>query len=221
MKKLVLFGANNFAELAHYFFDHDSDYKILGFTVDGEYLKESKFQGLPVVPFEEVTEIYPASECEMFIAVGIRDLHAYRTKKVQEAQDKGYRLASYMSSRAIVPRDFKLQPNSWIMETVHLHPFVEIGKNSIIWSRSTIGFRSSIGENCWISAGLCGERVTVKENTFIGLGATISSFVTVGARNIIGAGALILRDTEDGQVYKGTESRPSSVPSSRLVGFNG
>lgn len=34
MKKLVIFGAKGFAQLAHYYFTHDSDYSIAAFSVD-------------------------------------------------------------------------------------------------------------------------------------------------------------------------------------------
>ncbi|MEN9667092.1 MAG: hypothetical protein RLZZ326_3455, partial [Planctomycetota bacterium] len=37
-----------------------------------------------------------------------------------------------------------------------------------------------------------------------------------GSHTIIGAGALILRDTAADAVYRGQESRPSRVPASRL-----
>ncbi len=56
MKELIIFGTADIAQLAHFYFSNDSDYKVVAFTVDAEYIKVNEFCGLPVVPFEEVIE---------------------------------------------------------------------------------------------------------------------------------------------------------------------
>ena len=56
MKSLLIFGGGDAAELAHYYFENDSDYTPIAFVVDAAYLKEPSFCGLPVVAFEEVAE---------------------------------------------------------------------------------------------------------------------------------------------------------------------
>ena len=56
LKKLVIFGAGQTAEVAHFYFSNDSAYDVAGFTVDAEYITEESLYGLPVVPFEEVEE---------------------------------------------------------------------------------------------------------------------------------------------------------------------
>jgi acetyltransferase-like isoleucine patch superfamily enzyme len=56
----------------------------------------------------------------------------------------------------------------------------------------------------------------VGDFTFIGLNATVAPFLTVGQSNVIGAGALILKSTQDNQVFRGHASTPARVPSDRL-----
>ena len=216
MTKLVIFGARGFAELAHYYFTHDSGYTVAAFTVDGAYLQETTFCGLPVVPFEEVTRVFPPREHEMFVAMGMQKVNRQRAAKVAEAGAQGYRLASFLSSRATVPADLQLRPNTMIMESARIHPFVEIGSDTIIWSETRIAFRTRIGDHCWIVSALFGESVEVGDYSFIGLGATIAPFVRIGDSNVIGAGALILKNTQPDEVYRGTASKASRVPSHRL-----
>ena len=221
VKKLIIFGTGNFAQMAHYFFDCDSDYQPAAFTVDGDYLEQDSFRGLPVIAFEQVQQLYPPEDYEMFLAMGLRDVNQRRKEKIEAAEAAGYTLASYISSKATLHPDLTVEPHTWIMEEAHVHPFATIGRGSIVWSRSTVGFKSSIGEYCWISAGLVGESVTVGDCTFIGLGATVASFVSVGKSNLIGAGAVIHSDTKDNEIYKGPHSKPSRVPSTRFGKFNG
>jgi sugar O-acyltransferase (sialic acid O-acetyltransferase NeuD family) len=221
MRRLVILGCGNFGEAVHHFFVHDSDYEVVAFTVDGQLLEADAFHDLPVVAFEEVENRYPPDDHDLFVAVGLRDINRQRAAKVREGEAKGYRLATYVSSRAIVPPGFQPGPNSWIMEAAHVHPYATVGRDVVIWSRSTVGFKSHVGDDCWMSAGLVGDSVDVGQGTFIGLGATVASFVKVGKHNLIGAGAVILKDTRDFAVYRGNASNPSTVPSTRLRRFNG
>ena len=50
MKKLIIFGCGEIAQLAHLYFSRTSEYEVAGFTVDSGYLKETTFCGLPVFP---------------------------------------------------------------------------------------------------------------------------------------------------------------------------
>ena len=216
MKKLVIFGSAGFAEIAHFYFTHDSPYTVAAFTVDREYLKETTYHGLPVVPFEEVLTLYPPEDHDLFVAIGIGGVNRHRAAKAAEGERLGYRLASFLSSRADVSPDLQLSPNTMIMERAGIQPYVEIGRNTIIWSATRIGFRTRIGADCWIVSAIFGESVEVGSGAFVGLNATIAPGISIGANCIIGAGALILRDTGEGQVWPGHGSSPSRVGSSRL-----
>jgi sugar O-acyltransferase (sialic acid O-acetyltransferase NeuD family) len=216
MQQLVIFGVKNFAEIAHYYFTHDSDHAVAAFTVDGAYLRESTCAGLPVVPFEELERHFPPEQYGMFVAVGIGGVNARRAAKVAEAEARGYSLASFISSKADHAPDLHVGPNSMVMERSVLQPFVRIGRDSILWSSTRVGFHGSIGDHCWLVCPITGERVTVGDYSFIGLNATIAPTVTIGKRNIIGAGALIMKDTKDDEVYRGQASSASRVPSHRL-----
>jgi sugar O-acyltransferase (sialic acid O-acetyltransferase NeuD family) len=216
VSKLIIFGAKAFAELAHYYFSRDSPYSVTAFTVDGSYLQESTYKGLPVVPFEEVERHFLPADYEMFVAVGISKVNRRRAAKVAEAEAKGYRLAGFVSSRADVARELRIRPNTMVMERAGIQPFVEIGRDTIIWSATKIGFRTRIGDHCWVVSATFGESVTIGDYSFIGLNATVAPCLSVGEGNVIGAGALILKDTKDFEVYRGHASTPSRVPSTRL-----
>jgi sugar O-acyltransferase (sialic acid O-acetyltransferase NeuD family) len=219
MSRIVIFGAGAFAELAHYYFTHDSAYTVAAFTVDGAYLREPTFRGLPVVPYEEVPARFPPEEYGMFVAIGIGRVNRLRAAKVDEVETSGYRLASFVSSRADVAADLEVRPNTMIMERAGIQPFVAIGRDTIVWSASRIGFHTRVGDHCWLTCALFGESVTIGDFTFVGLNATVAPGLTLGRSNVIGAGALILHDTKDDEVYPGTPSVASRVPSHRLRRF--
>ena len=57
-KKLLIYGIGETAEVAYEYFTHDSNYEIVAFVVDKEFIKKDKLFDLPVIPFENVEQIY-------------------------------------------------------------------------------------------------------------------------------------------------------------------
>jgi UDP-3-O-[3-hydroxymyristoyl] glucosamine N-acyltransferase len=103
-----------------------------------------------------------------------------------------------------------------VMEYVTVQPLVEIGRDTIVWSASAIGFGSRIGDHCWIVSARLGSSVSIGDYTFVGLNATVAPGSNVARRNVIGAGALIEGDTQEDQVFRAPASTASRVPSHRL-----
>jgi sugar O-acyltransferase (sialic acid O-acetyltransferase NeuD family) len=215
MKPVVIFGASAFAEVAHFYFTHDTPREVVAFSVDAPYVKEATYRGLPVVAFEELREAFPPERFALFIALGPHHANRARADKFDEAVQKGYELVSYVSSKADVWPDLVYGPNTFITEGSILLPFVRLGKNVCIWS-SGIGHHSTIGDHCMLSAASLTGSVEVGERTFIGVNASVKEGVRIGKRNVIGAGAVILVSTRDDAVHAVRHTRASRVPSHRL-----
>ncbi|PTY04039.1 transferase [Verrucomicrobia bacterium LW23] len=215
-KRLILFGIGAAAEVAHYYFTHDSSYEIVCFTVDAEYIKEDTFCGLPVVPFVKIQELYPPHENSFFVAMGYNKLNTARKEKYNAARNLGYTLASYISSRANVMTD-RIGDNCFLLEDNTIQPFTIIGNNVTLWSGNHIGHHSIIEDHVFIASHVVvSGHVTIGEQTFIGVNATLRDGICIGARCVIGAGALLLANAEPEGVYLGTASERSKVPSTRL-----
>ena len=101
-RKLIIVGLGQFAEIAYEYFTHDSNYEVAAFSVNKNYIKEGSFFGLPVVAFENLAEAYSPAEHEVFVAVLVTELNRARARLCAQAKEKGYKLASYVSSRAFV-----------------------------------------------------------------------------------------------------------------------
>lgn len=218
MKPLVIFGAGQLAEVAHFYFKHDSPRaSIAAFTVDGAFLREDSFCGLPVIAFEELEKRHPPGSCELFVAVSYAKLNLVRASKCREAKAKGYALASYVSSKATVWPGFGAGENCFILEDNTIQPFARIGNNVTLWSGNHIGHHAEIGDNCFIASHVVvSGGVRIGENCFIGVNTTIRDHVTIAKSCVIGAGCLILKDTQENGVYTAPAAERSAVPSHRL-----
>lgn len=217
MDKVVIFGNKQMAEIAHFYFTHDSHYKIEAFTADREFVDTDTFCKLPVVPFDEVTRHYPPSEYKMFIAVSYVQLNKVRAQKFEEAKQMGYELISYVSSRATGWGDTKIGENCMILEDVTLQPFVRIGDNCTIWSGNHIGHHVLIGDHCFIAPAVAiSGGVEIGDYSFVGVNSTLRNHVRIGKNCIIGAGALVLHDVEDDGLLKATGTERSKARASEI-----
>lgn len=217
MKKVIIFGISDFAEVVFYYLNNDPKYEVVCFTLDKEYIKEDSFQGLPIIDFETIQDIYNPTEYEMFIAVGYTKVNKLREIKYTLAKEKGYKLLSYISDKATVYDNVIIGDNCFIFEDNTLQPFSKIGNNTILWSGNHLGHHSIIGDNCFITSHVViAGRVSIGNNTFIGINSTIRDNLKIGKENVIGAGSLILNDTTEYAVYSPKETEKSKVPSNRL-----
>jgi sugar O-acyltransferase (sialic acid O-acetyltransferase NeuD family) len=219
-KPLVIFGSGEIAQLAHYYFSTDSNYEVVAFTVDAKYLMESEFCGLPVIAFEDVAEKYPPDSYDFFIALSYSKLNAIRKEKFISAKDMGYKLVSFISSRATVLNEGEIGENCFIFEDNTIQPFVTIGNNVTLWSGNHIGHHSVIHDHTFIASHVViSGGVEIGEQCFVGVNATLRDHIKIGDKCVIGAGALLLADAEPEGVYMGTATELSIVPSSRLRGI--
>jgi sugar O-acyltransferase (sialic acid O-acetyltransferase NeuD family) len=220
MKRLVIFGAGQIGQVAHYCFKEDSPYEPVAFTMDASFIQDDSLFGLPVLPFEEIERRFPPDDCDLFVAMGYGALNRNRQSKVADARNKGYRLAHYVSSRAWVWNGFEPRDNLFLLENNTIQPFVTIGENTTLWSGNHIGHHTTIGDNVFIAShAVISGAVTVGGNCFIGVNATIRDNITVGAHCVVGAGALLLNDAPDAGVYAAAATEKSKVPSNRLRGL--
>lgn len=219
MKKLIIFGIGEQAEMAYYYFKNDSKYDVVAFTVDKKYIDKETLFDLPIIEFESIENIYSEEEYELFIAVGYNKINKLREEKYLLCKEKGYKIASYISSKASIFTD-KIGENSFILEDNTIQPYVTIGNNVTLWSGNHIGHHSIIQDNCFVTSHVViSGGCEIGENTFIGVNATLRDHIKIGKSNVIGAGALILGDTEDNKVYMANPTEASKVPSNRLRGI--
>src|SRR5688572_6624206 len=196
--KLILFGTGDIARLAHVYFKTDSTYDVVAFTVDRKYCETKTFGDLPLVPFDEVEKRYPPKEHEMFIAVSYAQMNKLRAEKYAQAKTLGYRLASYVSSKCSFLTENPVGDNCFILEDNTVQPFVRIGNNVTLWSGNHIGHHSEIKDHNFISSHVViSGHCEINEYCFIGVNSTLHNNVVIGKENLIAAGAIIAKSTEE------------------------
>lgn len=217
MSKVIIFGDGRTASVGHFYLTHDSVHEVVAFTVDGAYLKHKTLCGLPVVPFENVASIFPATDYAMSIQISFTAVNQLRAEKYLQAKAKGYRLVNYISSKAVTWPDLTLGDNCFILENTTIMPFASLGNNVYVGPNSVIGHHSKIDDHCFLaaSATVLGN-VTVEPYVFLGGNTTIRDGIKVARDGFIGAHTIIHTNTQEKGVYVGDRAKLLPRPSDKL-----
>lgn len=196
--KLVIFGAADMARIAAFYFSTDSDYEIVAFTADREFCHSEEYLGKPLVPFDELEGMFPPSEVNVFVAISYARMNSIRESKCAAVKEKGYALASYVSSRCSYISQYPPGENCFILENNTIQPYVRIGNNVWLWSGNHIGHDSVIKDNVYVSShvvisGFC----TIGENSFLGVNSTLRDGLVIGREVLVGAGAAVMQGLGD------------------------
>lgn len=213
-KKLIIIGTGETAEIAYEYFTYDSQYEVIGFSVNKQYIKDPEFYGLPVYEFETLEQNFSPAEYEVYVAISYVKLNRIRANMFNKAKAKGYTCATYVSSKAFVWRNVQLGENVFIFENNVLQHHVKIGNNVILWSGNHVGHRTHIKDHAYVSShavisGFC----EIGEYSFIGVNSTFNDYITLGKDNIVGSGALIVKNTEDACLMIGSPAKPAAKSS--------
>jgi len=216
-KKLVIVGVGNIAISAYEYFSFDSFYEIVAFSINKNFIKDSKFINLPIVPLEDIENYFDTINYEIFVAIGDSHLNKDRERVYKFLKEKNYKFANYISSKAFVWRDVKIGENCFILENNVIQHGVEIGNNVTLWSGNHIGHFAKILDNCFITSHVVISGYSViGKNCFIGVNASISNNIEIGEFNFIGLGAIINKSTEENSLYFSVPSEKSKVSAKRF-----
>ncbi|MEN9333622.1 MAG: hypothetical protein RLY35_802 [Bacteroidota bacterium] len=217
-KDVIIFGVKDFAELAHFYLTHDSEYHVVAFTVHRNFLPEEKlFCGLPIVAFEDVEALYPPSSFSFFAPMAPNKMNQLRERVYHEGKQKGYHFISYISSKCT---NFatSIGENCFVLEDNTIQPFVQIGNNVVMWSGNHIGHHSVIGNHVMFTSHvvLSGHCI-VGDYCLFGVNATIRDGLTIGNGTFVAMGTSVIKSTPEWSFVKGTFGEISGVDSRKMI----
>lgn len=216
-KKLVIVGNGEIALMADQYFTYDSDYEVVAFAIGRDFKESDTLEGRPLIALEDLEQEFPPSEVDAFVAIGDVQLNRVRASAFAKMKERGYRLVSYVSSRAFVWHNAKIGENCFILEDNTIQPFVTIGDNVTLWSGNHIGHRAVIEDHCFIASHVViSGFVTVGRYTFIGVNATVGNGVKIAEDNFISMAAAVTQSTEANLIYQGNPAEARKIAATRF-----
>jgi sugar O-acyltransferase (sialic acid O-acetyltransferase NeuD family) len=198
---VLIFGTGDCASLANFYLTSDSKHNVLGFCVNDSHRSESEFEGLPVYSFENLP--YTPNDVAFFAPLYDNQL---RAKKSEEIKSKGFKLISYISSKAVCWG--ACGENCFIMEHNTIQPFVEIGNNVVLWSGNHIGHHSLIKDNVFISSHVViSGHCSVESFCWFGVNSATRDNITIAEGTMVAMSSMIHKNTKPWHMYMGVPAK--------------
>jgi len=221
MKKVIIFGNAQTAELANYYLTETTDeYDVVAFTVDKQYRQKDALFGKPLVDFDTIEQIYPPSDYYLFAPMTGKGLNKIRERVYLEGKQKGYKFITYISKYATVLTK-NIGENCFILEDNTIQPFTKIGNNCVLWSGNHIGHHSTIKDHVFITSHVVISGNCVIENyCWFGVNATIRNGLHIQEGTLISMGACLTKDTDPFTVYMGVPAKSKGSSLEKAVSMN-
>lgn len=208
-ERVVIVGTGETGAVAFEYLSHDTPHEVVAFSAEAPFVTSDSYCGLPLVPFEELMGTCPAADNRIFVAVALTQLNRIRRRLYHAVKAAGFDCISYVNSHAVVAPNVEIGENSFVQEHAVLQYGANLGNNVFIGSGTCIGFRSVLGDDCYTGPHVAiGDLCKIGRASFLGVNSCITDGQSVAEDCIIGAGAVVLRDTITRQVYLGNPARP-------------
>lgn len=222
MKKILLAGNAITAEILYAYLSQDVRYEVAGFTVDEEFVAQGGIGGYRTVGLSEVPGVFSPDTHRVIMAMGYNDLNRTREAIFGRLKAMGYGVETYIHPDARIYTDHPVGEGSVVLPGAVIEPHARVGANTMVWSNVTLAHHSSIDDHCWVAAGtVVSGQAKVLRNTFLGVSSTVVNAITVGEFNVVGAGALISRDTKPHSVHLARSAEPFRYSSEDYVKYFG
>jgi sugar O-acyltransferase (sialic acid O-acetyltransferase NeuD family) len=207
MSKVVIFGILDLAELAHWYLENDSEHEVVAFTVHQSFIKNKFFKGLPVVPFEKLSDLYPKDKFKLFAPMTAKKMNKIRENIFLEGKSKGYDFITYISTKATVCGN-KIGENCFILEDNTIQPFTTIGNNVVLWSGNHIGHHGKIEDHVFFTSHVVmSGHCHIKSHSFFGVNSTLRDNLVIDQGTLVAMGSSIIKNTEKWGVYVGNPAK--------------
>lgn len=190
MRNLIIFGDTTFAERLFKYISFEGRDKVIAFTQEQNFISKRELQGLPVIPFEELETLN--LDFEIVIGIGYTQMNQLKKKVYDLCKSKGYKVATYISTNAIVYTN-DIQEGCFLAPGAVVGPGCKLGKANFLGSSVVLSHDNEIGDFNFISTNaVFGGFSKVKDNCFFGLHCTIKDGIDIASNNLFGSAANVL-----------------------------
>lgn len=211
--KVVILGAGDHGRVVLDILESEKrDYTVEGFIdiMNNKDLWGTKISGKTVFGGpEKLDELFKGGVRYVAIAKGD---NASRRKYFEDVEKRGFTITSVVHPMTAVSKNAYVGKGASISAGAVVSSGARLGRGVIINTGATVDHDCQIDDFVNICPGVhIAGHVTVGENTFIGIGATIAASeggpLKIGKNAVVAAGAVVLKDVPDGVMVKGNPAR--------------
>lgn len=203
---IIIFGSSGHAGMAIDIIKSSKDFNLVG-LIDNE--KTDSYMGINILCNDDnVGKIIKEHNIEgYFIAIGSIKIR----KKVFDYISSNFphiKAINLIDQSAILSKNCNIGKGNIIMPGAIINTNSIIGDFNIINTNASLDHDNEVENFCNISPGvITGGNTTIKSFSNIGLGSNIINDIIIGENCIVGAGSLILKNTDSNSKYWGQPAK--------------
>lgn len=207
--KIIILGAGGHAQVVADILlrmrEAGRDVEPVGYLDDNPSLHGKDFLGIRVLG---ASDMLPAINHDaVVVALGDNTL---RKKVFTKLEALGEDFVTAVHPCAVVSPGVSLGRGCMICAGVVVNTGTRIGDNTILNTNASVDHHNDIGDHAHIAPGVTlGGEVIVGDGVLIGIGATVMPRITVKAKSVAGAGAVVCGDIPAGVLVTGVPAKIS------------
>ncbi len=141
-----------------------------------------------------------SSDTEFIVALGDG---AVRLRWLARLQTTGLTIATVLHPSAVISAGARVGPGTVVIAGAVVNVGAVLGAGCIVNTLSSVDHECMLDDGVHVSPGahLAGE-VQVGQRSWIGIGSAVRQRIRIGKDVVVGAGAVVVCDVEDGQVCR-------------------
>lgn len=203
-KNAIIIGAGTYGSVYTEYLKEE--YNITGFIDDNQALTGGIINGIKVLGDVEYLLSHIDKNTSIFVPIGS---NIVRVNILDRLIDYGFETPSFIHKSNNIHESVKLGRAVYILPGCNLMPHTLIGDYVLVSTGVNIAHHNTIEKGCFFSQGSnIGANINIKENVFCGIACTLMTGINyVGKNSIIGAGAVVIKDVEEGSTMVGNPAK--------------
>lgn len=200
MRRLLVFGTGDFADVVSYVLETELGRRIEAYTIHEKYIETPYYRDKPLVPFEKIKTLYQPGEFDVVLGMIGKHMFEQRAEIFEQIRQMGYRIPNVVDPSARVDAKWIGEGNIILAHTT-IEAHCQIGRGNIIWQNVVLPHHNKIGNfnNLAPSVSFSGYS-RIGSHCFIGNNACLKNRVSLSDYVFVGAGAYIAQSINSKKV---------------------
>jgi sugar O-acyltransferase (sialic acid O-acetyltransferase NeuD family) len=210
MKKLAIIGAGDLGQQMAYHLESDNQFKCVGF-LDDFAPANLLVNEIPVLgKLKDANSLFSAQKFDGLI-IGIGYNHIAFRAMVFEKLSKSIPFFSFVHSTSFIAKNVVIGNGTFIFPRCIIDIKSRIGNNCVFYNGCNISHDNIIENHVFISPGVqIGGFCNIGRNSHLGIGTIIKDNINLCSSTKTGAGAVLVKNTEEPGLYIGCPAKIKS-----------
>ena len=111
MKKLIIFGNGQVADIMFSYFQENNEYKVVAFCVDDKFQSKKKHLNLTLLPLSKLKNICTSNDYFIFVDIYYTQMNKKKKNKDNQRKKMEYQIENLINANKKMTKNIKIEKN--------------------------------------------------------------------------------------------------------------